>query len=471
MKTLFTLLLSLILLLPHALPAQENPALAERLDKILATHRVTERTRVSVYVRDLKTGNILYDRFGRQLFTPASVLKTYTSACALDTFGPDKRWETRLEARGPITDGVLHGDLVLVAGGDPMFDNADLAALAARVRSELGITEILGSVGIDTSLFASPLKGPGWMWDDDPDTYNMSISAIMMDYNVLTAKITAPQSETEGATISFLPRMKQPFVTLDTTIAKGADPVKVTRAPFTEVFVAEGTIKPGDAETSQALTMQHPADWIRQVLLADLQTAGVKVADEGNASAAPSAGSTVKTLTLPSRPLAEMIMRFNKKSENAIGEMLLHQIALAGGTKPATWPGGAAAITKWLQEKPGLSPEDFRIVDGSGLSRYNLICAEGTVKLLSWMAGHKDFDLYKSSFPVYTVTLKDGTKAERVFAKPGGMAAVSTLAGYVQTTNGDTLIFAIFANGYLGDNDGVVDLRKKLLDELATAGE
>ena len=51
------------------------------------------------------------------------------------------------------------------------------------------------------------------------------------------------------------------------------------------------------------------------------------------------------------------------------------------------------------------------------------------------------------------------------------LAAVSTLAGYVETTKGDTLVFAIFANGYLGDNDGVVDLRKKLLDELETAGE
>lgn len=471
MAPVMILLALLLSLLPSGIAhAQDADSFSTRLDRILDSGPLTQRTRVAVYVLDPQSGRVLYDRFGKQLFTPASVLKTYTSACALDTFGPDHTFTTKIVPKGEIVDGVLKGDLVLVGGGDPMFTHEDLASLAARVKSELGITRIDGNVIVDESLFDSPLKGPGWMWDDDPDTYNMSIGAAMMDYNVLRV-VVQPSGNPGAVTASLSPPSDYPKLQNLATIGD-KNTLKVERRPFEETIKVVGTITSDQALTSESLTMHNPALWVASVLRRNLEDNGVSVAGVATTDECPLCGENERwarqhVLLHPSQPLSAAIRRFNKVSENAVGEMLIHQLAIAGGAKPATWPTGADFVSKWLREKPGLTDQDFRIVDGSGLSRYNLVCPEGTVRLLAWMRNHEHFAVYKDSLPVYTVTLPDGKREQRVSAKPGGMSGVSTLAGYVDTIDGKQLVFAVFANGYLGENTGVVALRNRIMNELA----
>src|SRR5690606_23932427 len=76
--------------------------------------------------------------------------------------------------------------------------------------------------------------------------------------------------------------------------------------------------------------------------------------------------------------LAETLKHFNHASENAGGEVLLHEIALADGVKHPTWADGAKALSEWLVKEAGLEEGSFRVVDGSGLSRYNLISADSS---------------------------------------------------------------------------------------------
>jgi D-alanyl-D-alanine carboxypeptidase/D-alanyl-D-alanine-endopeptidase (penicillin-binding protein 4) len=92
--------------------------LKNALDAALDSHPTAKRTTVTLKVIDLESGEVLYDRGGARLLTPASNPKIYTSACALDLIGSEHRFKTIGGTRGELNGGRLYGDLWLV-GGDP----------------------------------------------------------------------------------------------------------------------------------------------------------------------------------------------------------------------------------------------------------------------------------------------------------------------------------------------------------------
>ena len=68
------------------------------------------RARWGVFVTSLKDGRVLYFRNGDRLFTPASNMKVYTTAVALDLLGADYRWRTSVYAdKQPDAGGVIDG--------------------------------------------------------------------------------------------------------------------------------------------------------------------------------------------------------------------------------------------------------------------------------------------------------------------------------------------------------------------------
>ncbi len=139
---------------------------------------------------DPATGEILIDQAGEKSMAPGSIMKVYSVATGLDTFGPDYRFHTPVYRTGDVTNGVLAGNLVLVASGDfsfglrdqpdgtlafnslPEIDHnyadtgfpgADRSSRAATrsprstssrpTSARPGITEIDGDVAIDDRLF------------------------------------------------------------------------------------------------------------------------------------------------------------------------------------------------------------------------------------------------------------------------------------------------------------------------------
>src|SRR5204863_363932 len=81
---------------------------------------------------------------------PASTQKIFTAGTALIRLGSDYRLSTEVRASGHIAHGTLHGDLVLVGGGDPTLQRADLDALAERLAAG-GISRVTGGIDVDDS--------------------------------------------------------------------------------------------------------------------------------------------------------------------------------------------------------------------------------------------------------------------------------------------------------------------------------
>jgi D-Ala-D-Ala carboxypeptidase 3 (S13) family len=151
-----------------------------------------------------------------------------------------------------------------------------------------------------------------------------------------------------------------------------------------------------------------------------------------------------------SPPLAELIARMNKPSDNLIAETLLKELG-ATVELPGTSAAGLAVVRQ-TAARLGLDPDALRPYDGSGLSRMDLVSVENLCHLLAAMDAHPQRDAFIASLPVAAVdgTLRNrfaGTPAAgNLRAKTGTLSHVSALSGYVTTADGERLAFALITN-------------------------
>lgn len=454
----------------YAVDPLNHDALVQSLDELIDNHPTAERTTVTLKVVDLETGEVLYDRGGDKLLIPASNLKIYTAAAALDILGPDFQWMTGVAVDGTFDKGVVNGDLVIRGDGDPMLDTGQLAAIADAVVNEHKVKQVHGRVRAGTMpLWADvPLKGPGWMWDDDPAYFNMSIRQVMLNFNTLTVEVSHGEA---APVIKLEPATDWPPVVIEHRESMEPGQVIVTRKPFEEVIRVAGNPAADAEPVRHTVTMHDPSLWVASVFTRMLADRGVvfHAVDRPGDSQRKGYFYGSNLATSKSKTLAEAVKHFLRVSENAVGEMLLLKIAEARTYGDVSWRGGSNIISLWLTRTAGLEEGSFRLVDGSGLSRYNLISADSAVKLLAYMKTHKHFEPFYDGLNEYEVAFPEGEKwggvplaefdPQRVGAKSGGMSGVATLSGYIQTLDGRTLVFSFLANGYTGGNKPVMELR------------
>src|SRR3954469_10103267 len=181
-----------------ALPAyagQLPPAVVHVLEQVGIPARD-----VSIYVRDANTKEIVVDQLIDAPRSPASTIKVLTTFAALDTLGPAYTWKTRAFATSPVSNGVLHGDLYLVGGGDPYMTSERWWSFVQALR-ETGLAKIDGDVVIDNSFFA-PLLESRADFDAQPfRSYNVLPDALMVNF------------QTTRITIASNPQRSRPLIT------------------------------------------------------------------------------------------------------------------------------------------------------------------------------------------------------------------------------------------------------------------
>jgi len=171
-----------------------------------------------------------------------------------------------------------------------------------------------------------------------------------------------------------------------------------------------------------------------------------------------------------SAPLAEIAGGFLKPSQNFYGEMILKTIGRLGGeggtTQIGTTPAGRKAALESLV-KWGVPADGLVMYDGSGLSRYNYVTADGVVTLLKkvW-TDEKLRGPFVAALPVgghdgtLSNRMKDSELDRRVQAKTGSISNVRSLSGFLETNSGERLVFSMIANHFTAPAsqiDGVVE--------------
>lgn len=452
-------------------------ALRATLDSVFADTALTQ-AHWGVLVRSLDDGEVIYRQNAEKLFVPASNMKLVTGAAALQALGPAYRYRTRVLAAGPVRDGALRGDLIVVGSGDPTLSvrfggdaRAVFRAWADSLRAR-GIRRVTGNlVGIDSVFDDVPL-GRGWAWDDLDAAYSAEISGLQFNEGAIAVRVYAGRAVGDaGVVVLDPPTAYVPVVNQTRTVAAGrAGWLDATREPQGAGLRLRGEVPLGSDALNERFATRNPTAYFVGVLRETLREAGVAVegaaidADEWPERATSAAGAA-PLFTHASPPLAEILPAYLKPSQNQIAETLLRTLGreLRGeGSSRA----GAAAEDSVLRAGGLPTARRLVIADGSGLSRYNLVSPAFLADLLTRMAQGPHAQLWQAALPVAGVdgTLASrlrGTPAERnVHAKTGTLSSVRALSGYLTTAAGERLVFSMLANHHAraaADVDRVVD--------------
>lgn len=446
------------------LPLEVNPDLARRIDSILRRSR-NRRALWGVEVYSLDEGKIVYSRNSDKKFLPASTVKVFTTAAALDRLGPHFRFKTRVSYEGTLSeDGTLSGDLVLFGGGDPnlaarMEKNRKLFvyldAMARKVR-QAGIRVIEGSVIGDDSLFPYAPYGKGWTSSDRRRRYGAAISSLSFHDNLLRVIVRPGSKEGKPVRVYFDPlNSLLRAVNLAKTAPAGTkSTLYCYRRPGTRRIIVSGKLSSSRRSWVRHVTVDDPALYTANVFLHRLKRAGIRVKG-GSRSRHDNVRPSLPARTLyvhESLPLIDVISHVNKKSQNLYAEILLRTLG-AQRRGVGTDRAGLEVVYKFLREA-GIPRPMVDLYDGSGLSRDNLITPRAQTLVLKHISSQAYFSLFLESL---AVSGKDGTLKRRmrrsaarlrVHGKTGSLKEAVTLGGYVKTRSKKTLAFSILINNY-----------------------
>jgi D-alanyl-D-alanine carboxypeptidase/D-alanyl-D-alanine-endopeptidase (penicillin-binding protein 4) len=175
---------------------------------------------------------------------------------------------------------------------------------------------------------------------------------------------------------------------------------------------------------------------------------------QGRAEKPLPVSSLVELAARKSPPLSVIAAQTLKPSQNLYAELLLRTLGKTGGStdpKLSTEEAGEQVVRNFLTQA-GIDPTGLVMNDGSGLSRSDLVTADTTVQLLTYMNRHRFGSEFRLALPVAGVdgTLRNrmkGTPAQgNVRAKTGTLGTATSLSGYVFSAAGERLVFSLMIN-------------------------
>ena len=444
----------------------------------------------AVKIVSLDTGSVIYEQDAHKFVRPASNMKLYTVATAFDRLTPDYHFITSVYAKEKPEDGKVKGDLVVYGRGDPSiaarFNNGDyfkgINDLADRVVAA-GVKRIRGDLVGDESYFNGAPQGSGWEWDDLTWSYGAQVSALTVNDNAIDLtvkpgdKVGAPVVITTGPPSST-------FMTINnraTTSARGSkNELQLYRGVGENTLEVTGSLPLGDTGFIGGVAIPDPALAFVSMLRDALIKRGVKI--DGRVRTVnsrsdrslfinglmplvqPTGGQPsgpVEIASLQSPSFSLIAAHTLKPSQNQYTELILRSLSKlplvgrsnAPSAHQSDEESGLEVVRNFLHQA-GVGDSDLVLSDGSGLSRNDMITANATVQLLTFMSKHRYFAQFRDALPIAGVdgtlrTRMKGTPAEgNVRAKTGSLSSVASLSGYVTTAAGEHLVFSMMLNNY-----------------------
>ena len=404
----------------------------------------------SIKIVSLNSGDVLYERESKALMNPASNIKLITSAAALLLLDTNYQFKTSVFVKDTTTDDDVAQDIYLKGYGDPNLISSDLDSLAFAVR-RFGIKTI-DNIIIDDSFFDDNYWGSGWTWDDESDPDAPFIDALSVNENCIRVNII---TDLKNISVSIEPNTNSVTIINKATIVPDSirTPlnIKCLSLNNTNTIVVEGDICPY-SQVSQKLPLRYPKFYTGNLFKESLLHAGISISGDVVSGAVP---NSIYEIAQHFQPIKKVIENMNKQSDNLSAENTLKVIGALNNSIPCSAKKGLSIEKRFLSNL-GMDTTKFCIVDGSGVSRYNLLSADQLVQFLTAIKKQpRLFSIFYNSLPIAGV---DGTLADRMsnclaannlHAKTGTLIGVSCLSGYVQTRDGEMLAFSMMMQNFI----------------------
>lgn len=474
-KLLIPILLGIALLYTSIGLTQTHQSASEiqkNINRIIASSDTN--VNIGIQVQSVTDGRMIYRRNADRLFVPASNLKLFTAIAGLDYLKPNFQFRTQLlSAVYNSQRGVLESNLYVKFSGDPTLETKDLDDLIAQL-AEKNIHIIAGNLIIDDTAFGKVHYGPGWMWDELNFDYSAPIGAIIIDQNSFRFRLT-PGRKT-GQPTQVVNVSNHPFALIingvNTKIATKDECPLELEADKQNVYHLTGCLAPGGPPKNFAVSIKNTRLYSQNVLTTLLEKHHIKLIGKVQFSQVPK--NAIPLATHNSQPLNEMIIPMLKDSDNLIANAIYKKLGETYYNKPGTWENSSRALQEILINGTKIDFKKTSIVDGAGLSRYNLVTPEQMEKLLFFAYRNPAIrpDLL-AALPIGGIDgslegrLRDISVRGKIHAKTGTMKSVSALAGYINTHHHETLAFVIIVNEFLGSAHKYRVLEDKIVTFLA----
>ncbi|MDX8339944.1 D-alanyl-D-alanine carboxypeptidase/D-alanyl-D-alanine-endopeptidase [Draconibacterium sp. IB214405] len=432
---------------------------------------------VGINVLELNSGEPVFSLNPEKLLAPASTMKMITSGTALQMLGADYRFKTQISYTGKIDkNGVLNGDLVLIAGADPALGSEYfqdhyfefLKNWAKQVKAS-GIIKVKGNLILDAGIYDTERIPDSWVWGDIGNYYGAGPDAFTVFDNMYRITFSSPKKEGKlTKVIQTYPKIDGLQIENEVLSAdSNSDNAYVFGGPFDKHRVIRGTIPRNRKAFTIKASIPNPDEVLAQAFLQNLSDEGVFV--EGETRYEKNVSKKTELIyTQDSPTLAEIAEVLNHESVNLFAEHFLKQIAVEKNGLGNR--NDAIDLVKEYWEEQGLSMENIFMEDGSGLSHFNAVSPAFFTRYLTRMASN---DAFVESLPVagegtfkrFNTENLPGTTLQ---AKSGSMTRVRCYSGYLSTDKGNKLVFSFMFNNFGGSHSALIKEVEQLFVQLKT---
>lgn len=415
-------------------------------------------TGVSVY--NCNTEQEIYSYNSDYRFTPASVEKLITIAGGFLILGSEYRFKTYL-----FTDSIVNGqayNLYIKGGGDPGFNSIDINTFVEDILDN-NINIISGDIIVDESFVDTTPYGNGWMWDEGFWAYSSPISALSCNGNYIDLTVNVSP---DTIIINFYPNSE--YVEVENNLYYSDEHNYNVNRFFNgekNIILLEGSV---NRDIDRSVSVVNPALFAGFLLKKNLEDSLIIFNGEIRKEKINNSHELISVIE--SSPFYKIADSTLNNSINLASELIIRRIGVVNNIE-GTEKDGLDKILNELNNL-GLRTNNIVIKDGSGLSRYNILSPKFLVHVLNLMLEQSNISEYfYRSLPIMGV---EGTVSSRlrnianrrVRAKTGTLSRVCCLAGYVETTLGDTLSFSIMMNNYTTSNRNIRDIQDSIVNIL-----
>jgi D-alanyl-D-alanine carboxypeptidase/D-alanyl-D-alanine-endopeptidase (penicillin-binding protein 4) len=449
------------------------------IKKELLENPAIQKGQVSWCFRDILTGQIVEEHESKKYMIPASTLKLFTTAAALQ-LGIDFKFENKVSYSGEIRNGKLKGNLIIKGNGDPSFGSGKAGALSGdsvlfyiyKTLTDSNIKKIKGNIVIDPFYFEynSTVIPNAWQWEDIGNYYGAGAYGLNWRGNQFEVNVKGGVQPSDS--VSFT--IQKPFDkfirienNLKTTINSENSSVTFFGAPFDNKLTAQGEVVGSSENFAVSASLPNPPLNFGQELFDYLIEKGIEM--DGEIVVENTSLISVKRLKVfESPPMREIIKEINFNSNNLFAECVAKNLRI-GYISGSASENYSKNLSAYVFNSLSKKDSSFQITDGSGLSRTNLVTTRMQTDFLRTQTKGTWFGYYVGSIPKggEEGSVKFLPKMRDFRVKSGSLNKVKAFAGYMQDSSGRQLSFSIIFNHVPLKN---VDLNKISANFLSAAG-
>jgi serine-type D-Ala-D-Ala carboxypeptidase/endopeptidase (penicillin-binding protein 4) len=452
---------------PAPLPAVCTSQISTAINAIVDRPEL-RRYRWGIVVQILNSNTQLYNRDGDRLFIPASNVKLITTAVALRQLGATTRLRTSVYQ---LPSTGTSANLLVVGRGDPSLMVSGLQSIGPQLQQR-GLKQI-GQISFDDGYFRGEQINGDWEWGDLSTDYAPAINGLMLNQNsnpltISSQQVGMPLKYTwKDPSLNNWQVDNQSLTVLAADRESNVNAIAIFGKPTIRLT---GKLAVNAVPTQIDLPLVNPAESFISAFRQSLTRSGMTI------------GSTrlvlgQSTINLPelaainSPTISELITETNQKSNNIYAEVLLRSI---GRTHPENYTSTedtsnlGITLVKQNLTAMGVDAQAYRLSDGSGLSRHNLVAPMAFVRVLSAMSTTPMGQIYRDSLPLSGVSgslrnRMQGTVAQGIVrAKTGSLSGVTSLSGYINPPQYSPLVFSVILN----QHDRPTSQMTKVIDEI-----